>query len=77
MGPIAFLYVAEIIEPNIMPIVLVIYWFAAFLTVMLFPLLKSYAFDGNPGPIFVFFAAYTLLSLIINYYVMVETKDKK
>lgn len=60
-----------------MPIVIVIYWLAAFLTVMLFPLLKAYVFDGNPGPIFVFFAVYTLFSLIINHYVMVETKDKK
>ncbi len=77
LGPVAFLYIPEIIEPNVMPYVIVLYWFSAFLTVMIFPLVKKYIFDGNPGPIFMIFAVYTLLSMIINQYALVETKGKK
>jgi hypothetical protein len=71
IGPVAFLYIPEIVEPNIMPIVIVIYWMSASMILMLFPILREYIFENNPGPLFVIFGSYTLLSLIINHFALV------
>ena len=60
-----------------MPLVIVIYWFSASFTAILFPIVRIYVFDGNPGPIFLFFGIYTLFSLLISHFVLVETKGKK
>jgi hypothetical protein len=54
-----------------MPIVIVIYWLSASVTMMIFPILRIYVFGGNPGPVFICFAVYTLLSLLINHLVLV------
>ena len=60
-----------------MPLVTIIYWLIAFLTLMFFPILRVNVFNGNPGPIFIFFGIYTLMSYVINHFIVVETKGKK
>ena len=64
LGPIVWLYIAEIIQPDFIPFPTTVNWFMAALVAILFPILLQ-AF-GSAGPIFAFFAGYTLLFMFIN-----------
>jgi MFS family permease len=74
LGPIVWLYMAEIVKPNIIPYGTIVNWFGATLVMLLFPILKEHL--GGPGWIFIFNACFCLLSIIINAFTLVETKDK-
>lgn len=69
LGPIVWLYMAEIIKPNIIPYGTFINWFAATLVMLSYPIIKDYL--GNPGGIFIFNAIMCGSSTIINYFTLV------
>jgi MFS family permease len=73
IGPVTWLYMPEIVEPWLSPFTTAMNWFTGSLVVILFPILAAL---GNPGPIFIFFAAYCFLSFLFNQFFMVETKGK-
>lgn len=71
IGPVAFLYIPEIIEPNMMPLIIVLYWLCGAFSMIVFPLLKKYVFNDSPGPVFIFFGSFCLISILINKYLLV------
>ena len=74
IGPLAILYMAEIVSPEFVPIPTFVGWVSAGIISVLFPVFMS-EFE-NPYPIFLFFAIWCLASFIVNSIFMVETKDK-
>ena len=69
LGPIVWLYMAEIIKPNIMPYGSMINWLGATLVMFTFPIFQEYL--GNPGWIFIFNGLYCGLSAILNHFILV------
>ncbi len=74
MGPIAWLYMAEVVKPNIIPYGTMLNWGGATLVFFLFPIMSK--FLGGPGLIFLFNAFGCILSIGINAFTLVESKDK-
>lgn len=74
LGPVVWLYIAEIVEPQIIPFSTLSNWAAASVVVILFPILEK-AF-GTPIPLFLFFAIWSFASVIFNKRYLVETKGK-
>ena len=74
LGPIVFLYIAEIVEPQFISIPTTVNFFTSGLISILFPILVEQF--GGPGPIFAFFTVYSFVSLILNQILLIETKDK-
>ena len=73
-GPVIFLYVPEIVNPQFVSIASFANWATAAVISILFPILSD-AF-GTPAPIFTFFAVWCFISLLFNQKVLVETKGK-
>ena len=69
LGPIAWLYMAEIVTPNIIPYGTLINWTFATLVMFLFPILSSKF--GGPGFIFLINAFLCVLTIIINFLTLV------
>jgi hypothetical protein len=67
LGPIVWLYIPEIVEPNVIPYSTMTNLFGAALCILTFPLIPK-DFQGYP---FLFFFAWCLLSLFINQRLMV------
>lgn len=74
LGPVVWLYIPEILEPDLIPFSTGANWGAATLITILFPILKS-AF-GTPAPLFLFYAAYCLLGFLFSQKYVIETKGK-
>jgi hypothetical protein len=74
LGPIVWLYMAEIVRPNIIPYGTMINWGGATLVMFLFPIMNKIL--GGPGWIFLFNAFLCAISIIINTFTLVESKDK-
>ena len=66
LGPIVWLYIPEIVQPNFIPFTTAINWTGASLTVILFPIIKDALPNQNPAPLFLFFAAWTFISFFVN-----------
>lgn len=80
LGPIVWLYIPEIVEPNVIPYSTMTNLFGTALCIIGFPLIpqnkdKPEARDLTFIP-FTFFFVWCLISLFINQYLMVETKNK-
>jgi hypothetical protein len=71
IGPVTFLYIPEIIEPNMMPVIMMLYCLLMAFLMMFYPLVKHYLFNDNAGPAFIFFGVYSLVSIIISSYLLV------
>jgi hypothetical protein len=54
-----------------MPFIIAVYWLLGALLTIVFPLVRHYIFNDNSGPAFVFFGLYTLISILINHYLLV------
>ena len=76
LGPIVWLYIPEIVEPSFVPYSTMVNWGSSALSILLFPIIKSGLPNGNPAPMFVFFALWSGLSYLINQRYVVETKDR-
>lgn len=63
LGPLVWLYIAEIVEPQIIPFSTLSNWASASVVIITFPILSK-AF-GTPIPLFVFFAIWSAVSLVI------------
>lgn len=72
LGPIVWLYIPEILEPQLIPFSTGANWASASLITILFPILKK-AF-GTPSYLFLFYAAYSVVGIIINQKFVIETK---
>ena len=65
LGPIVWLYITEIVQPNIVPFATTLNWISVSLVNTFFPILMN-LLGGNPSYIFFFFGAYTFVSGIVN-----------
>jgi hypothetical protein len=74
LGPITWAYIPEIVEPKMIPFTTSVSWVVASIVVTLFPILSHIM--SNPGPIFIFFGGFCILSCLFNVIFMVETKGK-
>lgn len=76
LGPVSWLYISEIVQPQIFSKAVAVIWVFSALTVFLFPVIEENVFDGDPSFLFLFFAVYCVYSLVVNHFCLVETKDK-
>jgi hypothetical protein len=71
IGPVAWIFTAETVPPKIVSYSNVMTWIGATIVLFLFPILTSKVFNNNPAALFYFFAAWSLLALIINQRFMI------
>lgn len=71
LGPIVWLYIPEIVEPNIIPFSTMTNLVGASICIIVFPIIKSSKYIP-----FLFFFAWGLISLFLNQKIMVETRNK-
>ena len=74
LGPIVWLYIADILEPELIPFSTLSNWAAASLIIITFPILKEAL--GSVVPLFFFYAIWTGVSLVVNQKYVLETKGK-
>lgn len=74
VGPVTLLYIPEIVEMNIVAISTMLNLFTAALVTLTFPIARK-LLGNNPGPIFLFYGLYSLLSSALNAWLVVESKD--
>ena len=72
LGPVVWLYIPEIVEPNIIPFSTMTNLIGATFCIMVFPFLNNI----NPAWVFLLFFGWCSVSFFINFRLMVETKDK-
>ena len=73
LGPIVWLYIPEIVEPQIIPFTTLSNWAAAAVVMFLYPILSN---SLGSGPVFLFFGLWCLISFFINQKYVIETKGK-
>lgn len=76
LGPVVWVYVSEIVQPNILPYANLICWASAAFIMLLFPIIKETLPDKNPALIFLFFAIWSTLSFFFNKKFLIETQNK-
>ncbi len=76
LGPVVWLYIPEVVQPNIVPFSTGANWGAAALVMLLFPIIKDALPNDNPAPLFLFFCAWCVASFVINAKYLIETKGK-
>lgn len=71
MGPITWLYMPEIVQPNILPLTVATHWIMACGIVTLFPIIRKHS--SNPGcpELFLFFGTCTLIFFFVTKYLMI------
>lgn len=74
LGPVVWLYIAEIVEPEIIPYSTLVNWTATTIVIVTFPILSKVF--GSPVPLFFFFAVWSSISLVVNRKLLIETKGK-
>jgi hypothetical protein len=73
LGPVLWLYMAEIVSPSIVPLGAMSNWLAAGVISFAFPVMSFRL--GSPGWMFIFNSVYTLASVLVNHFCLVESKD--
>lgn len=76
LGPVVWLYVPEIVEPEVVPFTTAANWISASLIVILFPIVSDHLLSGNPSALFLFFGVWCLGSVVFNQRFVVETQNK-
>jgi len=76
LGPVVWLYIPEVVQPNIVPFSTGINWGGAALVMLLFPIIKEILPNKNPGYLFLFFSVWCVISFLINAKYTIETKGK-
>lgn len=74
LGPIVWLYVVEILQPNFVPIATMVNWITVGVVNTLYPILCEAM--GGPAYPFLIFSVYTLAGFLVNRAVLVETAGK-
>ena len=75
-GPIMWLYIPEIVQPNFVPYVITCHWATCCTVITLFPIVRSACGDLNCPWIFLFFTVCVGVCMLVVHKMMVETKDK-
>jgi hypothetical protein len=76
IGPVTWIYIPEIVEPAVIPYSTTVNWLAGSVVIILFPILTEDYLGGNPAVLFAFSSVWCLASAVINYFCLLETKDK-
>lgn len=66
LGPVVWLYIPEIVQPNIISFSTGINWAGASLVMLLFPIIKEILPNQNAGYLFFFFCAWSIASFVVN-----------
>lgn len=74
LGPVVWLYIPEILEPDLIPFSTGANWAVASLITILFPILKNKL--GSSAPLFMFYGVYSALGLFFSQKFVLETKGK-
>lgn len=74
LGAIYWVYISEIVKPNIIPYSSLVNQIGISLVIFLFPIISQKI--GGPGWIFVFNGFLCAISIIVNHLTLVESKDK-
>jgi SP family arabinose:H+ symporter-like MFS transporter len=74
LGPITWIYIPEIVNPNLIAFSICMNWIAQGFLLTFFPIVEEYT--GDMGYSFLICALFGLIGLLINYWLMIETKDK-
>lgn len=77
IAPCTWLYLSEIVDPELMPYAVISNRFTAFVSVLTFPILTSDVFGGDSSPIFLFFATLMLIYFWFTRKYLIETKGKE
>lgn len=73
LGPVVWLYIPEILEPDLIPFSTGANWAVASLITILFPILKN---KIGEAPLFMIYAGYSALGLFFSQKFVLETKGK-
>lgn len=76
VGPSVWLYISEVVQPEMMPFSVAVNWITASIVIILFPILTKDFLNDNPAVLFVFSAAWCIVGSVVNYFFVVETKGK-
>lgn len=76
LGPVVWVYLPEIVQPNVLPYATLVNWLSAAAVMFLFPVIKEKLPDKNPALLFLFFAIWSTLSYFFNKKFVIETKNK-
>ena len=76
LGPIMWMYFAEVIQPNRVPFAVASNWLSNSMIVIFFPIIRASCGNIDCPPVFLFLAGCVLIALIVCKFFMVETKDK-
>lgn len=74
LGPVCWIYLAEIVEPNIIGISTMLNWLTAALISLAFPIMVDLL--GGPEWMFCFLGLLMWVSYFINQHLMMETRGK-
>jgi hypothetical protein len=77
LGPVVWLYIPEIVQPNIVPYSTASNWIFASIVIILFPIITDNVLGGNPAVLFAIFTVWMFVSLVFNHFFVLETKDKQ
>ncbi len=76
LGPATWIFISEVIEPNVIPYTITANWLAGSFVIILFPILTEDYLNGNPALLFAFSTAWCFGASFVNYFFVLETKDK-
>lgn len=76
LGPVVWVYLPEIVQPNVLPYATGTNWGTAAFIMLLFPVIKESLPQKNPALLFVFFAFWCVISYFFNKKYLIETKGK-
>jgi hypothetical protein len=76
VGPAMWLYIPEIIQPSKIPYSVTSSWLSGSVIVILFPILTKDYLNNDPKYLFIFTTVWSFASAVINYFFLLETKDK-
>lgn len=76
LGPVVWVYLSEIVTPNLLPFATMVNWASAAIIMLLFPVIKETLPNKNPAFLFLFFATWSTLSFFFNKKFVIETQNK-
>ena len=76
IGPVVWFYIAEIVQPNIVPYTTMINFASGSTIAVLFPIVTNIWLGGNPGFLFICFAAYGAASYLLCQRIVIESQNK-
>ena len=71
-----WIYIAEVVEPRYMALAAGAQWIGAAIVILSFPIITDNLLGGNPWMLYIFFAAWNLLAMVVSQIFLIETKDK-